>query len=250
MRSLWVALSFLTIAPWINSVRVDEKEMYRSLYFYPLVGMLLGLALLGLRWLGFQWELGIAGSAVVVTCWLIFTGGLHADGLMDSADGLFSGKEKKVKLEIMRDSRVGAMGVIALIVVLGLKVSFLEVLPLEKASTGLFLVPAVARLSLVWAIINHPYARSEPGLGRSFGEKKGIMPFLVGALYLLLIGIGVGEGHYTIWLLAALGGSLLVAGLISARLDGHTGDTYGFLCEVTEVIALMGLVVGVKALGG
>jgi len=247
MTSFIMALSFLTITPWINTLQGTEKEMSRSLYFYPPVGMLLGAALAGIYLMGELLELGLAGSVLVVVSWMVLTGGLHVDGLMDASDGFFSGRERETRLEIMRDSRVGAMGVMALAAVLLLKVSFLETLPPEVAVRILFLVPALARLVMVWAIVRYPYARSTPGLGNCFGDKAGTLSFWWGVVLVAGASYLVAGKFYGLLLLVVLVPAMLTAAFIAAGLKGHTGDTYGFLGEFTETMTLIIIALGVGA---
>lgn len=243
MKVLRLAISFLTIFPVYRKV-ADEKEMAASLYCYPLVGFLVG-GLLALAAYGqMRFSLGFAGDVLIVVLWIILTGGLHLDGLMDSADGLFSGRERERKLEIMKDSRVGAMGVIALGIVLLLKVSFLGLLPYPLKYWVLLLVPAVGRSMMLMPISYYPYARQGPGLGRAFGNKASRLTLPVALLIISTIAF-LGQNRFLLF-----GGILitaLLAGLatrmIAKALGGHTGDTYGALCEFSEAAFL--LVIGI-----
>ena len=239
MNAFFMALSFLTVTPWISSLKGTERDMARSLYFYPLVGLLLGAVLAGVYLGGEFLRLGTAGSAAVVSVWLVLTGGLHADGLMDASDGFFSGKERESCLEIMRDSRVGAMGVLSLAIVLLLKVTFLEALPSESAAAVLVLVPATARLAMVWAIVRYPYARETPGLGNCFGKKRSFFPFYFGLVFCLAVSYCLAGAAVSLLLVLSLVLAGIVSALTSHHLRGHTGDTYGFLCEFTEMAALI-----------
>ena len=124
------------------------------------------------RWLtgigingGSALDLGWSGDIIVIAFLAFITGGLHLDGLADTADGLFSSRPREKKLQIMRDSRIGAMGAIVLWVFLSLKVAFLgELSGLDKVKLLIFM-PAVGRGLMVWSIVKFPYAR-ESGLGR------------------------------------------------------------------------------------
>ena len=252
MSSFFMALSFLTIFPWWGNTQGNEEDMARSLYFYPVVGGLLGGVLAAVYLWADYLALGIAGAGLVVVLWMVFTGGLHTDGLMDAADSFFSGKSPREKLEIMRDSRVGAMGVMALLGVVLLKFVFLDALPLTEAVAALILAPMVGRLAMVWAISRYAYARSEPGLGGCFGEKRPLKPFYLGCIVLIVVAFLV---NYLIleftmlpflWVLIVLLLAMGKASMIAKNIGGHTGDTYGFLGEISEMLLLITMAIGMS----
>lgn len=245
MRTLRLAISFLTIFPLYGNRVAGDKEMAQSLFGYPLVGFIIG-ALLGLTaYLANFLSLGLAGNVLVIVLWILLTGGLHLDGLMDTADGLFSGRERRRKLEIMKDSRVGAMGAIALVSLLLLKVSFLNLLSPSLEYRVLLVAPALGRAMMVYPILYYPYARSEGGLGQSFGSQVSRLAFPA-ALVTALAGGWLAGGLQILVCMLVVGILVsLLAGRISAVLDGHTGDTYGALCEVTETLFIITAVLAV-----
>lgn len=242
MTSLRLAVSFLTIIPLYGNRIASDKEFARSLYFYPVVGFLIGAALTaaarGVQFL----HLGLAGDALIIVLWVLFTGALHLDGLMDSADGLFSGRDRERKLEIMKDSRVGAMGAIALVMVILVKLCFLNGMSLPGKYWVLLAAPAAGRLMMVYAVAQYPYARASGGLGKAFGDEAGTRQ-IVGAGLLAVAGIGLAGGWTGILVLAVtvLCG-MMIAAWIAGQLGGVTGDTYGALCEVSEAIFLIAAV--------
>jgi len=238
-----LAVSFLTIIP-AYSDRADEKEMALSLYFYPLVGFLIGAGLASLAWLCNWLQLGWGGDAVVIVSWILLSGGLHMDGLMDSADGLFSGRQRDQKLEIMKDSRVGAMGGIALVSVVLLKFALLTSIPYPAKLGALLIAPALGRCMMVAAIVLFPYARPGPGLGKCFGPEAG-REKLWGAMALLLLGTVLATQLLGLVFLAITALLASQAALwINNVLGGQTGDTYGALCEITETLFLLTSAVG------
>lgn len=240
MRSLRLAISFLTIFPVYGEQVANEKEMAASLYCYPLVGFIVGGILALASYGQFKLSLGMAGDVLIVVLWIILTGGLHLDGLMDSADGLFSGRERERKLEIMKDSRVGAMGVIALAALLLIKVSFMGLFPYPLKYWVLFLAPAIGRSIMLLPIAYYPYARHNPGLGRVFGDKASRLALPIA---FLLLGIAALLAPGRILLLGSILLTALLSSLaaqsISKALGGHTGDTYGALCEFSEAVFLL-----------
>ncbi len=239
VSSLLLAISFLTIVPVYGNRTAWEKDMADSLYFYPLTGLLIGAFLVGAAYLSEILSLGWAGDAIIIVVWIIITGALHLDGLMDSADGLFSGRDREKKLEIMRDSRVGAMGVIAFGVIMLLKFTFLTTLSYTDKLWVLLISPAVGRWAMVYAVACFPYARSGPGLGNSFGNINGPYKIIGASIPLLMVVLLLmkGEGFLIIALTASV--VVMIARWIAGCLGGMTGDTYGALCEVTETLFII-----------
>lgn len=239
MRSLLLAISFLTIAPVYGNRIAGDKEFANSLYYYPVVGFIIGIILVGVSRLTELLGAGIAAEALILCTWILMTGALHLDGVMDSADGLFSGRDRERKLEIMKDSRVGAMGVITLVIILLLKLAFLDsLLPADKTWV-LLLAPAAGRFMMVYAICRYPYARKVSGLGSAFGSEAGPIKIAVAALVLL-----VGAWLACAWtaltaLIITIGISMLAAAWIAKQLGGMTGDTFGALCESSETIFII-----------
>ncbi|MFD2611060.1 adenosylcobinamide-GDP ribazoletransferase [Paenibacillus gansuensis] len=243
MNSFWHAVSFLTRFP-VPSFGSKEGDWERSPRWYAVVGLLLGAALWGLS---FPLEYGLgpmAGAATLLAVWIYMTGALHLDGWMDLADGLGSNRSRERMLEIMKDSRVGAMGVVAAVVLLLLKFTALVMVlsltgPLQSAC--LLIVPAAGRFLLAVVIRTVPYISSN-GLGQ--GLREGVT-----ASFLTVQGIGLGGLAYVVSGLgavpmaaAAAAAAWVLTRKVRSALGGYTGDGYGALVEVTETAALLGLV--------
>ncbi len=232
------ALRFLTIIPAGRPAETSPAEFAGSLYYFGLAGAVLGgiLALVGLGTDALA--LGGAGNVLVISLLIILTGGLHLDGLADTADGIFSGRPREQKLEIMRDSRIGVMGVLALWMALTLKVALLgQFAALDKARMLLFM-PAAGRAVMVLAAVTFPYARKEGGKG-SFVQGAGKGPILVNGVFITVIAFLLFGLPGLMLLLILLGTAKILSDRIALILGGLTGDTYGALCEVTEVLVLL-----------
>lgn len=243
MRRLLLAVSFLTVIPAYGKRLADDKDMAGSLAFYPLVGFIIGALLAALAYFGHWLSLGLAGTVLVIVFWIVLTGGLHLDGLMDTADGMFSGKERERKLEIMRDSRVGAMGAIALAALLLLKTSFLAALAYPDNFYLLMIGPAFARCMMVISIYFFPYARSGPGLGKSFADQAGWIHISIAAAILLAGTFLLARGSGLILLGLSAIPLVLIIVWIARQLGGLTGDTYGAICELSEALFLITAVI-------
>ena len=245
MSSFLAAMSFLTIIPAGKGNRFSQEAMAHSLAYYSLVGLFLGsvLALVskGINIVGLGWS----GDVLLVAILVLLTGGLHLDGLADTADGVLSSRPREQKLQIMHDSRIGAMGAIALWTGLTLKVALLGELVYPDKALLLFFMPAVGRGAMVWSAVKFPYARGREGLG-TFTQEAGLGVLLANAAVLLCSGLlmfGVSSLAViaVVWAAAHLLSRFLVG-----LLGGMTGDTYGAVCELSETMALLVGVLGAK----
>jgi adenosylcobinamide-GDP ribazoletransferase len=234
------AMSFLTIIPLPAAWATNDTPLIKSLRLFPLVGLMIGalLALMGTvaDWL---WGGSVRAMAIVVA-WGVITAGLHLDGLSDTFDGVMSWRPRERKLEIMRDSRIGVMGALALAAILGLKVALLV-----AAGTwmpALLLAPALGRWAICYALCGYPSARAD-GLGAMVQTQTQTHPGIMRDSTIIAIGLTL--------LVAGPRGVLALALVwLAARwlarwwtrdLGGLTGDTYGALCEIGEAVALAAL---------
>jgi adenosylcobinamide-GDP ribazoletransferase len=232
------ALQFLTIAPPLVRRPARHAELGNAEAFFPLVGLLIGLALVSLdAALGARVAPGVR-DVLIVASLAIMTGALHLDGVVDTFDGLFGGHDAATRLQVMRDPRAGTYGVVAVVSLLVLKVAALGALPAPLRGPALLLAPCLGRWAIVETTWAFPYARPR-GLGRAF--KDGI-----GRRHVVLAGLSAGLA--AVWL-AGLAGAVLfgaatllawAAGIaVARRLGGLTGDTYGALCELVETAVLV-----------
>ena len=233
------ALRFLTIVPIPGQVGTDSYSLAASTPWFPLVGLLIGLVCAPLAWL-LWWLLPHAVAAVLVTSLLFaFSGGLHLDGLADTADGLFSARSRDRMLAIMRDSRIGAMGVIALIMLLLLKTTALASLDMDRLLAAVVLAPVAGRCAILFMMALLPYARPEGGLGTLFYSRRSRLVGVWGVVFFLACALlvtgpaGLAVAGLTLLLLAVL------ALFLKCRLGGATGDTLGAACELAELSVVL-----------
>lgn len=243
MRDFLQALSFLTILPIGQNSVSDERDLARSMAFFSLVGLLIGLLLaLGYFLLSFLLHKSLV---LWLTLGLLafLTRGLHLDGFADTVDGLASGGPREKILEVMRDSRIGAFGVIGLIFLIGAKYLSLDQMLDQSIPRTLILMAVMGRNSMVLVCYRSAYARSGEGLAKPFAENlttretilSSVIAFGIGLLLMGVMGIVVflGTGLF----------SLGYRFFFIKKLKGITGDILGGANELAELICLILLVI-------
>lgn len=247
LRQLTLAVTFLTGIPLRVDGEVGAADLWRSMGWYPLVGLGLGAAAWGV-YAGLVSLLpGLVAAALVVILLEGITRGLHMDGLMDTCDGYFSGASRERALEIMKDSSVGAMGVVGAVLILVLKVAALGSLSATDAAAPLLAGWAAARTLPALDVYFWPYARAD-GTGAAFTRERSRGPVFL-ALGILtaavavaaLVAAALGGGWYVAPVVAALAAlaALAVQAAVARRLGGMTGDVYGLGIELAEAAAVV-----------
>ena len=240
LRDLALALGFLTLLP--VTAEWPEHGAPDAVGYYAWVGWLLaGEAVLlewGLSYVGRSavtaWLLG---GALVVSAWAVTTRFLHWDGLADSADALFGSHDRKRRLEIMRDSRIGSFGALALVLSTALRLAAVAALAPGAAAGALIASGALGRAAMLLPLLLLRPARPD-GLGTSLARVQGgtaVVGLALGAAVALLVlpeRFAVGAV-----LLAALAG-LGAARLAGRLLGGYTGDVFGATSVVAECLVL------------
>ncbi len=239
LQPLLIALQFLTRLPISLNGMPDERDLGRSLLYYPLVGLLLGGMLAALAWL----PLGggdTLRAAILLALWVFASGGLHLDGLADSADAWIGGLgDRERTLAIMKDPHCGPAGVVALVLTLLLKFAALQALLAHGAWVALLLAPLLGRTALPALFLSTPYVRPG-GLGDVLARRLPRRAALAVVLA-VLIGVPALAGIQSLWpLAAALLAFVWLRALMQGRLGGTTGDTAGALVEIVEVAVLLG----------
>jgi adenosylcobinamide-GDP ribazoletransferase len=240
MTGLLTALQFLTAIP-ISAKHSEDKDMARSIVYFPIVGLSIGLiaALCAKTMMALDInEFAINGLLVVIL--IIITGGLHLDGLADTFDALVSGKTRDEMLNIMRDPHIGTMGVLALASTLLLKFSFLFCVEAQAKGAVLVLMCVLSRWSMVAAMAAFPYARKE-GKARLFFEGTDRVKLILATLFTVAIAAAI-FGMRGIVIFAAVAIAAYIFGrIVSRKIGGMTGDTLGAMSELTEIVALFGI---------
>lgn len=237
-RSLQDAVSFLTIVPFpcpLVSFQPAER-ISRALAWFPFVGALIGAVGAGVVFLSAgHWPYPIA-TLLGLAAMVVLTGGLHLDGFADTVDGLASWKDREAALQVMADSRVGALGAAAVVLLLGLKWSLLQAMPTDALGRNLVLIHCVSRWAIVVSAQTFPYVPNKPGLGRLATDRKS--PAAVAAASCIAVGVALLCGGPWRGIGAMVLAGLLLVGfnrVFLARLGGITGDTLGAVNEGVEV---------------
>lgn len=234
-----IALQFLTRLPVRLPGMPEPEQVGRSLLWYPAVGLLLGVLLLALHGL-----LGatpaLLQAALLLAVWVALSGGLHLDGLADTADAWVGGHgDRQRTLDIMKDPRSGPIAVVVLVLLLLLKFAALALLLEQGAWACLLLAPWLGRALLPLLLLTTPYVRAG-GLGAALAGHlpRERLPQLLAlhGLAMLLLGwsglLALAAAALAFWLLRRA---------CVARLGGTTGDTAGALVELGECAVLLAL---------
>ena len=240
MTSIIAAFQFLTISPTLIKRIFTAQEMGRAVGWFPLVGVVLGLLLYGINHMAQLIFPVSVSAAITLFAWVMFTRAFHLDGFMDTCDGLFGGFTAERRLEIMKDSRMGAFGVAGGVLILLTQYAALS------ASTNLFvalvLATTLGRWSSPLVIYWFPYAR-EDGLGiemkRNVGSREVLLATSITGITAWLVYGWLGF----LFMVAAAAIGFLVAVYAMRLLPGLTGDIYGTVTTLVEMFTLVFLTV-------
>ncbi|ASS77261.1 adenosylcobinamide-GDP ribazoletransferase [Tumebacillus algifaecis] len=231
LHAFWHAIAFLTRIPVPK--QLDPAAWRHSSPLYPVVGVVLGGVLACVALLLEDRLPPFVLAMLLVTLWVYLTGGLHLDGLMDTADGFGSHRPRERVLEIMKDSRVGGMGVLAAVLLLGNKAMVLAHLHGTELWLGLLMATVWGRAVMLVALYAFPYARAD-GLAQTLRTRP--VWYQLWPLVLALPALFLLKGALLISVLACW---MLIA-TAKRKIGGLTGDVYGALCELAEVTFLLG----------
>jgi adenosylcobinamide-GDP ribazoletransferase len=235
-----IALQFLTILPIPKFKQVKPGQFGRSLTYFPLIGLLLGAILFAIHYcFTYIFPAAIVNTIVIIAL-VVLTGAHHLDGFIDTFDGLVAGKSRKRRLEIMADSHVGAFGIIAVVLLLLLKYASLSNIALMVPA--LFLMPVLSRWMMVYVIYSYNSAKAT-GMGVTF--KHGatrqsltiatVITLVISILFLWWSGVVI---MAALWLIC-----WGIASYFRSCFGGLTGDNYGALNELAEVISLLLMII-------
>lgn len=235
-----LALALLTRIPVpIEHAKADAR-MRCAIWAYPIVGALVwtigGGILLCADFMALPYGFG---AVLALMAMIMISGALHEDGLADSFDGLFGGHDKTRRLEIMKDSRIGAFGVLALVLCVLAQYGALNALPQDHRILPLMAVGATSRLPMVLGMYALPHARRD---GLSVGVGR---PSAITVLYATICSAVLSTSAIGVFGLSLMGIALLtalpIALIAKVKIDGQTGDILGAMAKCSELGAFVAL---------
>ena len=247
VRQFIFALTFLTRIPVPFKIEYNKKLPGRSMAFYPLVGIIIGvIVVLFDRCSMFIFSLPVRNTIVLIG-FICVSGGLHLDGFMDTVDGIFSGRKSSRIKDIMHDSQIGAFGVIALFLLLLLKFNLLLELQGVNRISVLIMMPALGRFMIILAAKYFPLSDSSK-LGRDFIKGCDRIQVFISCIWILFLFLCLYYFYsfsaiiFLIILSLCILISLIVGTAVVSKIDGLTGDVYGAISEIAEVVVLISFI--------
>ncbi|HBT49081.1 MAG TPA: adenosylcobinamide-GDP ribazoletransferase [Caldanaerobacter subterraneus] len=240
LKALILSIQFMTGIPIPINIDVKEDKIYKIASYFPVVGLLIG----GILYIAYLLLKDLFSREIVMTFLVAFsyilTRGMHIDGLSDTFDGLFSNKDREKIIEIMKDSRLGTNGVLALVFMVILKILFLSDIRQSLLFSALLVSPVIARLSVVFSIAISKSARGGKGLGGLLLERAGLREFVIALLISTIAGYFVMPlKDLALLYVIFLSFTYLISKYISKKIGGMTGDTLGAVNEFVELIAFI-----------
>ncbi|MFA5374441.1 MAG: adenosylcobinamide-GDP ribazoletransferase [Dehalococcoidia bacterium] len=231
------AIGFLTSIP-IGRRTMEGRSLAGSAVYFPLVGLLIGLILASVDYGLGRVLPNLLTSAITITILVLITGALHFEGFVDACDGLFGGHTRERRLEIMRMKNVGAYAVAGGALLLILKFAAISSLSHEWDRFWIIVIfPMLSRWGMTLALSVFPYAR-EQGLGTAFRGVETALVIIAAAVTLIIAGVFAGLAGALLFALATI--VAIVMGLwVTKLLGGLTGDIYGAINELSEVVLLV-----------
>lgn len=235
MNSLLIMISFFTRIP-IKLRKFDFDDFKKGIKFLPLIGLFIGILLYYLSYVIHSFDKPII-SLIILIFYLWITGGLHIDGLADTSDGVFSGKDSDGILEIMKDSSIGTFGAISIVLYLNSTLLLLCYIDFKY----LIILPVIGRCCGLFCASISNYSRKD-GFGKVFIESSGQLEVVVSIVFPFIISLLIFpyiEVFISIFITFIL--SFIIRNRIVKKINGLTGDNIGFIIEVTQLVFLISI---------
>ena len=235
MKIFILMVQFLTRIPINLELSVNKEDFPKGVAYFPLVGLIIGSINALVYFLVSKVAQEMVPLIAIVISNALATGALHLDGLADSCDALFSARKKERMLEIMRDSRIGTNGALALIISILLKIALLDITPKVIIIPTIILIPVIGRATMSIILYNSTYAREE-GLGDLFIGKTSLIRTAFSMLITIVLTFAILNQIGIIALLVCIFVAYLLRHYFNSKLGGLTGDLLGAVNEVAELI--------------
>lgn len=233
IKSMVMMMLFFTRIPIRHHYDFDDRDYQLGIILFPLIGLTIGLGLLILKLVTFFINPYVS-ALILVFFYVWITGGIHIDGLSDTVDGMFSGRDKGIMLEIMKDSRVGSFGSLAISLLI---VSYV-VLFADNTGGTILIMAIIGKTAILASASISEYAKEEAGMGASFVENCTDRERNIGFAFTALIALII---NYR--LIVPIVVTFILAGLITRfiikKIGGMTGDTLGFVNEISQILFLI-----------
>ena len=235
-----IAVQFLTTLPIHGNHVREDKDLGRSMMFYPIVGLFMGAITLAIYKLVSYFFLSSVSLVIATIASIVLTGGLHIDGFADMCDGFYAGQDKTGILTIMKDSHIGTMAVIGVFCLLLLKLSLLaSLLSRGKLMVAFLIVPSISRWVMTVVAASYPYARAEGGTAKPFVQNAGPTEISLSSVFILIISYFLAGPAGILISFLTVGIALLIMIWVKRKIGGITGDVLGGMNEISEVSALL-----------
>ncbi len=242
------ALRFMTILPVKSSDTLDADWLAGASKYFPAVGVVVGLVSAVVFSIASRYWAGFVPAVIAVATSALLTGALHEDGLADTADGFGGGRSREARLAIMKDSRLGTYGALALGFSVALRIAALALMTPSFAWAALIAAHAGARAAATWAMNTLPYAGDPAATRISYSEvtldRSGALTTLLITLAALLPALIKAPSALFAGLILAGLSTLAVVALARRLVGGYTGDVLGAVEQAAEVAFLLGLATG------
>lgn len=235
------ALQFLTIIriPWRREVQTEE--LGRSVGYFPVVGLIIGLILAGLNWLFALILPSSVANALLIVSLVILSGALHLDGFVSTCDGISGHRTVEARRKVMHGIRAGGFGIIGVVLLLLVKYVSLNSIPEPLLMVTLVLMPVLGRWAMAYAIFVYPYAPSS-GLAKAFKQGTSwprftmatIIAFVIAVALIPLLQLTGLAVLFGVWIV-----TIVLAAYFKSKFSGLTGDAYGAINEVAELAVLI-----------
>ena len=244
VQLFWSTVGFLTRLPVPSSQKIlPQEEFVKGIIFYPLVGLLVGLIdYVVYCVMIFFFHMPFLGAVFAVISETVVTGAFHLDGLADTCDGFFSARKKEKILEIMKDSRVGTNGALALCFDMMLKVAFFVTMTEGNGYLAVLLAPVAGKMATP-ILMKSSYARQTTGLGSLYLTEK-YTKYMIGCICIgILLLAGFLQLQSIVPILCTLLFSFLFREYCQQKIGGMTGDTLGAGYEVAQIVFLLSMTI-------
>lgn len=235
IKDFILAFQFMTRIPIPISIDIDRSDFKNTVKFFPIVGLAIGIFEFTVYFIFLNTISYMFAAFATVMSHIFITGGIHIDGLSDTVDGIFSGRDRQRILEIMKDSRIGTFGCIAIVILIVGKTILLSQFEM-KAVIAIILAPVISRTMNIFLMYKRKYARSSEGMGDMFIGVLDFKNYILALILGILISISIGKATGIMLISISCIFTFIFRKYIENKIDGITGDILGASDELNEFL--------------